>query len=164
MLRFGTGDREHFFFFFFRHSPYSTCRSLHGHKLNPSGGLLSQLLLNKESPQITQLPRTRHTQNTQLNQRPPDHARVDTLTLVAELGLPLPLEDLFPPYILQPRIDIPNFLHHLPDLVLVAALDLRSLADSHVEFELDPADLRAGEEEAGGRGDIGGGEAEPMVA
>ena len=41
---------------------------------------------------------------------------------------------------------------------------MRRLADSHVEFELDAADLRAGEEVAGGGGDVSGGEAEAVVA
>ena len=125
---------------------------------------LSKLLLNKERPQISQLPRTRHRQHKQLNQTPLHHPTINTLALIPKLRLPLPLKDLLAPHILQPRIQILHLLHHLAHLVLVRALDLARFADDHVELEADAADLVAAEEVAGEGGDVGRGEAEAVVA
>jgi hypothetical protein len=54
-------------------------------KPTPSG----QLLLDEEGPQVRQLPRARHAQHRQLNQRPPHHPRVRRLRLVPKLRLAL---------------------------------------------------------------------------
>ena len=48
---------------------------------------LCKLLLDKEGPQVRQLPGTRHAQHGQLDQDPAHHATVGALGLVAELGL-----------------------------------------------------------------------------
>ena len=48
---------------------------------------LCKLLLDKEGPQVRQLPGTRHAQHGQLDQDPAHHAAVGALGLVAELGL-----------------------------------------------------------------------------
>lgn len=47
------------------------------------------------------------------------------------------LEDLFPPYVLQPRVQVLDFLHERLDLVLIRALDSARLANRHVQRELD---------------------------
>lgn len=125
---------------------------------------LRQLLLDEESPQIRQLPRTSERQHNTLYHRPPHNPRVNTLALIPKLHLPLSLEDLLPPHVLQPRVQISHFLHHFSNLILVTAFDLRGLADCEIKLELDPADLRAGEEEAGGCGDVGRGEADAVLA
>jgi len=49
------------------------------------------------------------------------------------------LEDLFPPDVLQPRVQVLDFLHQRLDLVLVRALDSARLSDRHVQRELDCA-------------------------
>jgi len=125
---------------------------------------LRQLLLDEKRPQIAQLPRARHAQHGQLNQHPPHHPPVHTLALIPKLRLPLPLKDLLSPDVLQARVDVPHFGHHLAHLPFIAALDGRGLADGHVELEFDAAHAAAGEEEPGGRGDVGRGEAEAVVA
>lgn len=48
---------------------------------------LCKLLLDKEGPQVRQLPGARHAQHGQLDQDPAHHAAVGALGLVAELGL-----------------------------------------------------------------------------
>jgi hypothetical protein len=50
-----------------------------------------------------------------------------------------PLEDLLPPHILQPGIQILNLLDQCLDQVLVRALDLACLANRHINGELDRA-------------------------
>lgn len=125
---------------------------------------LRKLLLDEKRPQITQLPRTSHTQHRQLHQRPPHNPAIDTLTLIPKLHLPLPLKHLLPPHILESRIQIPNLLHHILHLSLITAFNLGRVADGHVELEFDSADLGAGEEEAGGGGHVCGREAEAVVA
>ena len=47
------------------------------------------------------------------------------------------LEDLFPPHVLQPRVQVLDFLHQCLDLVLVGALDPARLSNRHVQSELD---------------------------
>lgn len=125
---------------------------------------LRKLLLDEESPKVAQLPCARNAQHRQLQQRPPHDSSVHTLADISELRLALTLETLLALNILQARIQIAHFLDHIIDLVLVRALDLGSVADGHVELELDAAGLGAVEEVAGGRGDVGGREAETVVA
>lgn len=125
---------------------------------------LRKLLLDKESPQIAQLPRARHAQNRQLQQRPLHDSRIDALADVPKLRLALALEDLLALDVLQARVQVAHLLHRVLDLVLVRRLDLRAVADGHVQLELDPAHLRAGEEEARRRGDVGRREAQAVVA
>jgi len=125
---------------------------------------LRKLLLNEESPEIAQLPRARNTQHRQLQKRPPNNPSINTLANIPKLRLTLTLEDLLALHVLQARVQVSHLLDHVLDLVLVRALDLRSVADGHVELELDAAGLRAVEEEAGGRGHVGGREAEAVVA
>ena len=43
-----------------------------------------------------------------------------------------PLENLLPPYILQPRVQIPHLLHNLADLALIRALDGARLPNRHI--------------------------------
>lgn len=74
------------------------------------------------------------------------------------------MKHLLPPHILQSRVQISYFLHDLADLIFVRALDLRRFANGHVELEFDAADLRAAEEEAGSCGNVGGCEAEAVLA
>ena len=85
---------------------------------------LRKFLLDEERPQITQLPRARDSQHRQLDQRPPHHPAINALALISKLRLPLPLEYLLPPDILQPCVDILDLLQHLAYLVLVCTLDL----------------------------------------
>jgi hypothetical protein len=125
---------------------------------------LRELLLNEKRPQITQLPRARNAQDGQLQQRPPYDPAVDALADIPELGLALALEDLLALDVLQAGVQVAHLLDHVLDLVLVRALDLGGVADGHVELELDAADLRAVEEEARGGGNVGGREAEAVVA
>ena len=124
---------------------------------------LRKLLLNEESPQVAQLPRASNTQDRKLQQRPPDNSRIDTLANISELRLPLALENLLALDILQASVQVAHLLDHVLDLVLVRALDLGGVADGHVELELDAACGLAGEEEAAGRGHVGGREAEAVV-
>jgi hypothetical protein len=140
--------------------PHNTI-SLHP---SPASNALRKLLLDEERPQITQLPRTRDTQDKHLNQRPLDHSAIDTLALISKLRLSLSLKHLLSPHILQPCIQIFNLLHHLAHLILIRALNLAGLADHHVELEADAADLVAAEEVAGDGGDVVGGEAETVVS
>jgi len=125
---------------------------------------LRELLLDEESPQVAQLPRARDAQHRKLQQCPPHDPAVDALADVSELGLALSLEDLLALDVLQARVQVADLLDHVLDLVLVRALDLGGVADGHVEFEFDAADLRAVEEEARGCGHVGGREAEAVVA
>lgn len=125
---------------------------------------LRKLLLDEESPQIAQLPCASNTQNRKLQQCPPDDSRIDTLANISELRLPLALEDLFALHILQASVQVAHLLDDVFDLVLVRALDLGGVTDSHVELKLDAARGLAGEEEAAGRGHVGGCEAEAVVA
>lgn len=125
---------------------------------------LRKLLLNEERPKVAQLPRASNAQNRKLQQRPPHNPRIHTLANIPKLRLALALEDLLTLNVLQARVQIPHLLHHILDLVLVRALDLRGVADGHVELEFDAAGLPAVEEETRGRGHVGWGEAEAMVA
>ena len=96
-----------------------------------------------------------------MDECPADDAGVSVFGLVAEFGfallqkvlagvflLSLPrmsgrqtysLEDLFPPHVLQPRVQVLDFLHQRLDLVLVRALDPARLSDRHVKREFDCA-------------------------
>jgi hypothetical protein len=125
---------------------------------------LRKLLLNKESPQIAQLPRTRNPQHRQLQQRPPHHPSIHTLANIPKLRFPLPLENLLALHILQPRVQIPHFLDHILDLVFVRGLDFGGVADGHVQLEFNSAGGRAVVEKAAGCGHVGGCEAEAVVA
>lgn len=125
---------------------------------------LCKLLLDEESPEIAQLPRASDAQNCQLQQRPSDNPAVHTLADIPKLRFPLPLEYLLALHVLQAGIQVPHLLDNILDLILVRALDFGGVADGHVEFELDAADLRAGEEEARCCGNVGGREAEAVVA
>lgn len=55
-------------------------------------------------------------------------------------------------------------MRNFAQLLLIAAFNLRCLADSHVELELDATNLAAAEEKAGGRGNVGGGKAQAVFA
>lgn len=101
---------------------------------------LRELLLDEEISQIAQLPRTGQTQHGALNECPSHHSRIHALALISELGLALSLENLLPSHVLQPRVQVLDFLHYLAQLFLVRALNLRCLADGHVQLELDIAD------------------------
>ena len=48
---------------------------------------LSQLLFDKESPQMRQLPRTGDAENSELDERPADNTGVCGFGLIAEFGL-----------------------------------------------------------------------------
>jgi hypothetical protein len=125
---------------------------------------LRKLLFDKESPEVAQLPRTRNSQDRQLQQRPSDHPTIHTLANIPKLGLTLALEDLLALDILQARVQVAHLFDHILNLILVRTLDFRSVADGHVELELDAADGRTGEQEATGRGYVGGREAQAVVA
>ena len=125
---------------------------------------LRKLLLNEERPEVAQLPRAGNAQNRKLQQRPPHNPGVHALADIPELRFALALEDLLALDVLQARVQVAHLLDHVLDLVLVRALDLRGVADGHVELELDAAGRAAVEEEAGGRGHVGRGEAEAVVA
>jgi hypothetical protein len=125
---------------------------------------LRELLLDEKRPQIAQLPRARNAQHRQLQQRPPHNPTINALADIPELGLALALEDLLALDVLQAGVEVAHLLDHVLDLVLVRALDLGGVADGHVELELDAADLRAVEEEAGRGGHVGRREAEAVVA
>ena len=109
---------------------------------------LCELLLDEESAQIAQLPGASNTQHSQLDQRPPHHPPVHALALIPEFCFPLSLEHLLSPDILQSRVEVLNLVDNLTHLLLVAALNLTRLANSHVELELDAAYLATAEEEA----------------
>ena len=49
------------------------------------------------------------------------------------------LENLFPPNILQPRVQVLDLLHQRLNLVLVRALNPARLANRHIQGELDGA-------------------------
>jgi hypothetical protein len=51
-----------------------------------SSSQLCELLLDKEGPQMRQLPGARRGEHRQLDQNPPHHARVGALGLIAEFG------------------------------------------------------------------------------
>ena len=53
--------------------------------------------------------------------------------------LTYPLEDLFPPDILQPRVQILDLRHQCLNLVLVRALNPARLSNRHIQRELDGA-------------------------
>jgi hypothetical protein len=105
---------------------------------------------------MRQLPCAGDTENDELDDGPADDAGICSFGLVAELGfaflyrcqlivishrpeMSYPLEDLFPPDVLQPRVQVLDPLRERLDLVLVGALDLARLANSHVQRELDGA-------------------------
>lgn len=77
------------------------------------------------------------------------------------------LEDLLPPNIRQPAIQLLDFGDNVVDFTLVFALDLARLANGHVDGELDAAARHAGVGEPSadtdGRG-AGRREAYPVVA
>ena len=74
------------------------------------------------------------------------------------------MEDLFPPDVLQPRVQVPDLLHQRLDLVLVRALDPAGLANRHVQCELDCA-VHAGAQPAATTARyILGCHADPMLA
>lgn len=125
---------------------------------------LRKLLLDEERPKVAQLPRARNAQNRKLQQRPPHNPRIHTLTNIPELRLALTLEDLLTLDVLQARVQIAHLLDHVLDLVLVRALDFGGVANGQVELEFDAAGLAAVPEEAAGRGHVGWGEAEAVVA
>ena len=80
------------------------------------------------------------------------------------MALTYPLEDLLPPNILQPAIQVPHLLHNILDLALIRTLDLARLADREVQLELDAAcRLSVRQPAAVGRG-ARGCEAEPVLA
>jgi hypothetical protein len=103
---------------------------------------------------MRQLPCAGNTENDELNHSPTDNAGVCVLGLVAEFGFALlhivsnvhrssniphpqvrvtyPLENLFSPDILQPRVQILDLLHQRLHLVLVRALNLACLANRHI--------------------------------
>lgn len=56
-----------------------------------------------------------------------------------EKGTTHPLENLLPPHILQPTIQIPHLLHNIINLAFIRALNLASLANRHIQMELDSA-------------------------
>jgi hypothetical protein len=64
---------------------------------------------------------------------------VSYVTISHGLEMPYSLEDLFPPYVLQPRVQVLNPLRKRLHLVLVGALDLARLANGHVQREFDGA-------------------------
>jgi hypothetical protein len=51
-----------------------------------SSSQLCELLLDKEGPQMRQLPGARRGEHRQLDQNPPHHARVGALGLIAKFG------------------------------------------------------------------------------
>ena len=100
---------------------------------------LRKLLLNEESPEVAQLPRASNAQNRKLQQSPPHNPGIHALADIPELRLAFALEDLLALDVLQARVQVAHLLDHVLDLVLVRALDLRGVADGHVELELDAA-------------------------
>jgi hypothetical protein len=80
------------------------------------------------------------------------------------VALTYPLENLLPPNILQPAIQVPHLLHNILDLALIRTLDLACLADREVQLELDAARrLSVRQPAAVGRG-ARRREAEPVLA
>ena len=80
------------------------------------------------------------------------------------MTLTYPLENLLPPNILQPAIQVPHLLHNIFDLALIRTLDLARLADREVQLELDAARrLSVRHPDAVGRG-ARRREAEPVLA
>lgn len=75
-----------------------------------------------------------------------------------------PLENLFPPNILQPAIQIPHLIHQLVHLALIRTLNLARLANNHVKRQLHVAHVLATDEPSTGGGRIGGLEAELVLA
>jgi hypothetical protein len=47
-----------------------------------------------------------------------------------------PLENLFPPNILEPPIQIPDLLHNILNFALIFALDRACLADGQIKRQL----------------------------
>ena len=80
------------------------------------------------------------------------------------MALTYPLENLLPPNILQPAIQVPHLLHNILDLALIRTLDLARLADREVQLKLDATcRLSVRQPAAVGRG-ARGREAEPVLA
>ena len=80
------------------------------------------------------------------------------------MALTYPLENLLPPNILQPAIQVPHLLHNILDLALIRTLDLARLADREVQLELDATSrLFIRHPDVVGRG-ARGREAEPVLA
>ena len=80
------------------------------------------------------------------------------------MALTYPLEDLLPPNILQPAIQVSHFLHNILNLAFIRTLDLARLADREVQLEFDAARrLSIRQPAAVGRGACGR-EAEPVLA
>lgn len=135
---------------------------------------------------MRQLPCARDTKDSELDQCPANHARVGGLGLISEFGLAFlyrgqllhsgrksyfcseiktyPLENLLPPDILQSSIQILDLADNVADLALVAALDGAGLTNGHVELEPDVSGWLAAHQPALGRGHVGRGEADAVVA
>lgn len=109
---------------------------------------------------MRQLPCAGNTKNNKLDHGPTDDAGVCVFGLVAELSFALlrivsnahrqqqavshvcmtyPLEDLFPPDVLQPRVQILHLLDQRLHLILIRTLNLARLANRHIKRELDSA-------------------------
>lgn len=74
-----------------------------------------------------------------------------------------PLENLLPPNILQPGVQILDLLRDVVDLALVRALDLARLANDQIQRELDGAVDPAAGKPSAARGNVLRGDAEPVL-
>ena len=75
-----------------------------------------------------------------------------------------PLEHLLPPDILQPAIQIPNFLYHLINLSLIRAFNLARFSNRNIQCKLNATPRLAVAQPTAARRHILGREAELMLA
>lgn len=113
---------------------------------------------------MRKLPGACHAKDDELNDNPANDTGVGSLRLVTEFGLPLTLEDLFPPNIVESCVEVLDAASNVFDLVLVGALELAGLADGEVQVETDAAvGVVDAEPAVAARGGAGG-KAKLMVA
>ena len=141
-----------------------------------SDAQLCQLLLYEERPKMRQLPCAGHTQNRELNERPPHNPRVCKLRLIAELGFTFlrclsqhtacsfsatlcpaathPHEHLLPPDIAKPMGQVLHLAHDVRYFILVCRFYAARLADRHVEIDLHATDFGTAQQPAGRLGRV----------
>lgn len=105
---------------------------------------------------MPQLPSASADEGDELSNTPPHGPRVGRLAQAPKLGLPLPLEHLFPPDIRQPRVKILDLARQILDMLPLALLVHLGFPDGDIEVH---AHLRGGEPPAG----VVGAEADGVV-